>query len=154
LLGAGTVGSVVDQPKVLGSDPGPSELLVVGVEPEQRGAETTSILQSVVVKLSGPGRDHRPGEQVVIDMERRFPGHWGASHTRDQVNFGLVSTFHEWSLFRAVHVIAVPHEIPHFFIKFRNATTVTIHDDVHTLGDTPHRQIRIRYKMPVMGCLY
>jgi hypothetical protein len=83
LLGAGTVGSVVDQPKVLGGDPGPSELLVVGVEPEQRGAETTSILQSVVVKLSGPGRDHRPGEQVVIDTERRFPRSLGCiAHSR------------------------------------------------------------------------
>jgi hypothetical protein len=83
LLGAGTVGSVVDQPKVLGSDPGPSELLVVGVEPEQRGAETTSILQSVVVKLSGPGQDHRVSRLPSI-RSSVSPGHWGATHTRDQ----------------------------------------------------------------------
>jgi hypothetical protein len=50
-----------------------------------------------------------------------------------------VSALHVGVLVRAVHVVRVPHEIPHFFIEFRNTTTITVHDDSQVLRHMPNR---------------
>lgn len=56
----------------------------------------------------------------------------------------LVSALHVGTLIRAVHIIPVPQEISHSFIEFRNAATITVHDDTQALGHAPNWQVRIK----------
>jgi hypothetical protein len=65
-----------------------------------------------------------------------------------------VPALHVWALVRAVHVIAIAHEVSHRFVEFWNAATITIHNDTQALGPAPDRQIGIKCGMPVAGGLY
>src|ERR1700710_640087 len=66
----------------------------------------------------------------------------------------LMSTFHEGTLVRAVHIVPVSHEITHCFIEFWNTATITVHDDPHALSHGPHGQIGVEYNIPVTSCLH
>jgi hypothetical protein len=57
-------------------------------------------------------------------------------------------------LVRPIHIVAVPHKVPHCFIEFYNTAMIAVYDDSHALGSAPNGQIGIECYVPIAGRLH